>query len=200
MKKLAPEFVALTQDACLKAFWTKNALRTFLRMHKISEKNLRQLHEGETKSQFLGCLFFTLADPNRGYDSVILNVAMSLAAMSHFPDLEGWEDSAAKILAAKEATARLRVEVNKIQTNLEEEKRQRQRRLDAEERCQANIAAKNTISKLTQALADLVPKQGTQEGGYTFEAWFYDLGHMTPQEYSMVMSKNNAGPSLLDLH
>jgi hypothetical protein len=175
MKKLAPEFVALTQDACLKAFWTKNALRTFLKMHKISDELLSQLNDGETKNQFLARLFFALADPNKDKGSVILSMAESLAAMNHFPDLERWEDSPAKIRTAKEAVARLKVEVDKVQTNIEEEKRQQQRRIDAEKRRQANIAAQNTISKLTQALADMVPKQGTQEGGYAFEAWFYDL-------------------------
>lgn len=175
MKKLAPEFVALTQDACLKAFWTKNALRTFLKMHKISDGFLAHLNEGETKNQFLARLFFALADPNKGRESVILSMAISLASMNHFPDLERWEDSPAKIRTAKEAVARLKVEVDKIQTNLEEEKRQQQRRADAEERRQANIAAQNSISKLTQGLADLVPQQGTQDGGYAFEDWFYSL-------------------------
>ena len=61
MKKLAPEFVALTQDACLKAFWTKNALRTFLTMHKISDGFLTHLNDGETKNQFLARLFFACA-------------------------------------------------------------------------------------------------------------------------------------------
>lgn len=175
MKKLAPEFVALTQDACLKVFWTKNALRTFLKMHKISDGFLSQLNDGETKNQFLARLFFALADPNKGREKVILSMAVSLANMKHFPDLERWEDSQAKIRIAKEAVRRLKIEVDKIQMDFKEEKRQRQRRIDAEERRQANIAAQNTISKLTHDLADLVPMQGTQGGGYAFEAWFYGL-------------------------
>ncbi len=175
MKKLAPEFVALTQDTCLKAFWTKTALRTFLKMHTISDGFLSQWKEGETKSQFLARLFFALADPKKNSELVILNMAISLAGMTHFPDLERWEDTPAKMRAAKAAVARLKVEVDKIQVNLEEEKRQQQRRIDAEEKRQANIAAQNSISKLTQALTDLVPKQGTPEGGYAFEAWFYEL-------------------------
>jgi len=175
MKKLAPEFVTLTQDACLKAFWRRDALRTFLRMHRVSISFLQSMNKEESKSQFLARLFFSLADPNKNLESTILDIAVSLAAMKHFPDLEGWEDSMAKMQAAKEAVARLKVEVDKIQANLEEDKRREQRRIDAEERRLANIAAQNSISKLTQALADMVSKQGTQEGGYAFEAWFYEL-------------------------
>jgi hypothetical protein len=122
MKKLAPEFVALTQDTCLKAFWTKNALRTFLKMHKISYRFLQQLNEGETKNQFLSRLFFTLADPNKNFESIIFSMAVSLATMNHFPDLERREDSSTKIQAAKEAVTRLKVEVDNIQSNVEEEK------------------------------------------------------------------------------
>ncbi|GAG16223.1 unnamed protein product, partial [marine sediment metagenome] len=36
-KKLTPNFIQLTQDACLKAFWRKRALRTFLKQHGISD-------------------------------------------------------------------------------------------------------------------------------------------------------------------
>jgi len=175
MKKLAPTFVALTQDACLKAFWTKDALRTFLKMHKISDAFLNKLNERETKHRFLAQLFYALADPKKDRGSVILSMAISLTTMNHFPDLERWEDSPAKIRNAKEAVARLKVEVDKIQINLEEEKRRQQRRIDAEERRQATIAAQDTIGKLTQRLTELIPKQGTQDGGYAFEDWFYDL-------------------------
>ena len=175
MKKLAPEFVALTQDTCLKAFWTKNALRTFLKMHNISDGFLSTLTEEETKAQFLARLFLELVNPRKNLEPIILSMAVSLSDMKHFPDLELREDTRVKIPAAKEAAARLKVEVDKIQTNLDEEKRQKQRRADAEERRQANIAAQNTLNKLTQSLADLVPRQGTQDGGYAFENWFYSL-------------------------
>lgn len=33
-QKLAPHFIDLTRDACLKAFWRKKTLRTFLRQHR----------------------------------------------------------------------------------------------------------------------------------------------------------------------
>ena len=175
MKKLAPEFVALTQDACLKAFWTKDALRTFLKMHNISDGFLSKLNEEGTKTQFLARLFLALVNPNKNLEPTILSMAVSLADMKHFPDLERWEDTRVKIPAAKEAVSRLKVEVDKIQTNLDEARRQAQRRADAEERRQANIAAQSSIMKLTKDLADLVFQQGTQGGGYAFENWFYSL-------------------------
>ena len=125
MLRLSPEFVALTQDACLKAFWTKNALRTFLRMHKISDKFLNKLADGETKSRFLSDLFYRLSDPNHFRGEVIFNIAESLASMTHFPDLEGWDDSHSKICAAKEAINRLKIEVDKIKLNNEEKQRRK---------------------------------------------------------------------------
>ena len=43
MKKLTPYFVDLTKDACLKAFWRRRALHTFLIQHKISDAQLDKL-------------------------------------------------------------------------------------------------------------------------------------------------------------
>ena len=51
-RKLAPYIIQLTQDACLKSFWYKRALKSFLRRNHIHENALAAL-EGETKRDFL---------------------------------------------------------------------------------------------------------------------------------------------------
>ena len=56
-KKLTTHFIDLTQDACLKAFWRRPALRTFLKQHHISDAKLATWHEDETKRAFLRRLF-----------------------------------------------------------------------------------------------------------------------------------------------
>jgi hypothetical protein len=37
------------------------------------------------------------------------------------------------------------------------------------------LAAQQSLEKLQAELNALTPKIGTQEGGYAFEKWFYDL-------------------------
>lgn len=175
MLRLSPEFVALTQDACLKAFWTKNALRTFLRMHKISDKFLNKLADGETKSRFLSDLFYRLSDPNHFRGEVIFNIAESLASMTHFPDLEGWDDSHSKICAAKEAINRLKIEVDKIKLNNEEKQRREKFRQEMEKKKQESILSQNSIRKMAEDLDSLSKRLGTQDAGYAFESWFYNL-------------------------
>jgi hypothetical protein len=175
-KKLAPAFVQLTQDACLKAFWRKRALRLFLQQHEISEAKLATWHEDETKRDFLYRLFQELlqVDDNSGH-AAILEMARSLAEMKHFPDLENWEDSAAKISAAHKAAARLKLEVDKLNQQIRDGKERERIRKGAQERQQEVIAAKQSLQKLSDSLTELIPQQGTQEGGYAFERWFYDL-------------------------
>lgn len=57
-KILSSQFIELTQDAALKVFWRKNALRRFLRHHHISEKELATWHpEDESKRDYLTRLF-----------------------------------------------------------------------------------------------------------------------------------------------
>jgi len=175
-KKLAPTFIELTQDACLKAFWRKRALRMFLQQHKISEAKLATWNEDETKRDFLYRLFEELLQvhDNTGH-AAILDMARSLAEMKHFPDLENWEDSPEKISAAHKAVARLKSQVDTLNKQVRETKEQESRRKEAQDRLQTALSAKNSLQKLYDSLSELVPKQGTQDGGYAFEQWFYDL-------------------------
>ena len=175
-KKLAPHLIQLTQDACLKAFWRKKALRLFLKQHHISDKKLATWHQDESKREFLDRLFEDLLNlkDNKGH-AVILEMARSLAEMRHFPDLENWEDSAEKISAAHKAVARLRSEVDKLNQQMRDEQEIERRRKAAREEREKVINAQQILEKLAQQLNSLTSKQGTQEGGYAFEKWFYDL-------------------------
>ena len=175
-KKLAPAFIQLTQDACLKAFWRKRALRTFLQQHQISEAKLATWNEDESKRDFLFRLLEELLrlDDNSGHNT-ILEMARSLAEMKHFPDLENWEDSAEKISAVHKAVARLKSEVDKLHQQVRDIRERERLRKEAQERQQTTIAAKQSLQKLSDNLNELVPRQGTQEGGYAFEKWFYEL-------------------------
>ena len=175
-KKLAPHFIQITQDACLKAFWQKRALRTFLKQHYIKDQTLATWHEDETKADFLAGLFYQLVGQkeNKGH-AVILKMAESLSEMTHFPDLEKWEDSTEKIKSAKEAVRRLKAEVDKVNEQVEEEKTRSQRRKAADEQRQKNLSSVQSLEKLSGTLNELLPQLGTQPGGYAFEKWFYEL-------------------------
>lgn len=166
----------MTQDACLKAFWRKPALRTFLKQHHITEAKLATWHEDETKRVFLQRLFYDLlsAPENKGH-AVILAMARSLAEMTHFPDLEHWEDSNEKLAAAQEAVARVKAKVTSLTQKVEDERETQARRKRAQERQERTRSTQETLVRLAERLTALVPKQGTPGGGYEFEKWFYDL-------------------------
>jgi hypothetical protein len=175
-KRLAVNLIQLTQDACLKAFWRKRALRLFLKQHRISDKKLATWHQDESKREFIDRLVEDLLNlkENKGH-SVIEEMANSLAEMKHFPDLENWEDSAEKISVAHKAVARLKVEVDKLNQQARDEEEIQRRRKVAQEKQEKTIGAQQTLEKLGQKLNSLSAKQGTQEGGYDFEKWFYEL-------------------------
>lgn len=174
-KKLAPNFIQLTQDACLKAFWTKSALRLFLQQHQIPDSSLATWHD-ERKRVFLSRLFTDLIkiNDNTGH-TIILEIARSLTEMKHFPDLEGWEDSSVKISSANKAVARLSSEMDKLKEQVQDKKEVERRRKVAEGVRLAGIASRQTLEKLVQQLNTLAFQQGTQEAGYDFEQWFYQL-------------------------
>ncbi len=172
----SPYFITLTKDACLKAFWRKSTLRTFLLQQKVSQNYLNSWSDDESKRMYIDRLFEALikTPAGRGY-KVIFNIAESIAEMKSFPDLENWEDSADKKSKAHEAVSRLRMEVNKLKKSEKDEKEVEEKRKKYHEEQQQKIATASSIEKLQQSLTDLVSKQGTQEGGHAFEKWFYDL-------------------------
>jgi hypothetical protein len=173
-KRLSPSFIELMHDALLKAFWYKPTLRLFLQQHGIKDSVLAQWHADQSKRDFIAWLWPQLVKTDRGHEA-ILDMARSLSDMQHFPDLERKEDTKVRIPEAKQAIDRLREQVLKVNETLQETKEAALRRKAAQEEIMKRLAAQQSLVKLQQQLTDLTPQLGTQEGGYAFEKWFYDL-------------------------
>lgn len=173
-KKLSSTFIELTQDAVLKALWFKPSLRLFLQQHGIKDSALSNWHADQSKRDFIQWLWPKLIKTDEGHNA-ILKMARSLAEMEHFPDLERKEDTKIRITEAKESVARLRAQVLKINETLRESKEAEQRRKAAQLEIAKKIVSQQSAEKLEKQLHDLVSQLGTQDGGYAFEKWFYDL-------------------------
>ena len=173
--KLSPYFIDITKDACLKSFWFKRALRSFLSQNHIKPNVLAHL-VAVTKREYLDWLFEQLLSKtdNKGH-ALILEVARHLAAQDSFPDLQNHEDSEIKIRQAVDAVNLLRKELVKLDGQVENKKQKEQRRKDAEQKRLKNITSQQTLEKLNERLTELSSRLGTQEAGYDFQEWFYDL-------------------------
>lgn len=173
-EQLPSHFIDLVQDALLKLFWRKNALLTFLRRHKIAESFLATWHETETKRVFIGRLFPKLEKDNKGAQ-VLKQMAGSLSEQAKFPDLEGWEDSQAKIQTAKEAVVALRYYLNTQKEKADDAKTRDGARNAAHQRMQETIKKRQTLETFSERLKELSKGIGTAEVGYGFQDWFFDL-------------------------
>lgn len=173
-KKLSPAFIELTMDALLKAIWFKGSLRSFLLQHKIKESALAQWHADQTKRDFIQWLWPQLFKDEKG-QNVILSMARSLAEMRHFPDLERKEDTKDRIPEAVEAINRLKIAVAEINETIRESNAAAIHRQAVQAQSSTRLAAQQSLEKLQTTLNTLTPKIGSQEGGYAFERWFYDL-------------------------
>jgi FtsZ-binding cell division protein ZapB len=173
--KLNPYFVNITKDACLKSFWYKPALRSFLQQNYILDNALSHL-ASMTKREFLDWLFpqVLIQKNNKGHE-LILKMARNLASQNSFPDLQNLEDSAVKVKQAVEAINLLRKELAKCDGEIDEKRQKEQARKEAEQSRQKNISSQQTIEKLKTMLEVLATRIGTQQAGYDFQTWFYDL-------------------------
>jgi hypothetical protein len=173
-KRLAAIFVTLVYEATLKSFWRRNALSRFLRQAGVAQSFISSWGSQESKRQFLDRLFAKMPDQPRGQE-LILAMARDLAQQASFPDLIGWEDSDRKIQDAREAVLALRSALSRIedQTASERDREASQRRVrEMQEESRRSLA---TLESLNQRLTMLAQKLGSQQAGYDFQTWFYDL-------------------------
>ena len=172
--KLSPHFIELVYDALLKSFWQKKALRNFLRRSHVSENFLGQLSDDESKRDWLDRLFRRLEESDKG-QAAIQQMAKSLTEQTSFPDLENWEDSGQKIQAAVAAVEALKTVVQGKDRAEEKEREVEERRKRAADDQRKVVRSQTDLVNLRKRLDALVPSIGTQQGGYDFQDWFYDL-------------------------
>ena len=171
---LPPIYLELVCDAALKSYWRHQALWFFLRRCGVKEQFLASWVKPETKRQFLNRLFPQLEMSPAGI-RLINRMADFLAQQTTFPDLEGWEDGEIKKETARKAVAAL----SNFMVN---QRRQAESNRDAKAaQARAMSIQEETrkremdLQKLTQKLAELSRRLGTQQAGYDFQDWFYEL-------------------------
>jgi hypothetical protein len=171
---LTPYYVDLVYDACLKSFWRKKALSKFLRQCGVADTFINGWDPQESKREFLDRLFAELPKSDRGR-SGLLRMATFLMDQESFPDLQGREDSAQKIKAAHDAVSKLRIHHSKQQDELQSEEEKLKAKQEFAKRQQEVTRSQQTLQELKDRLTELSSKLGSQEAGYKFQGWFYDL-------------------------
>jgi len=172
--RITPHFQDLISDAALKSFWRKKSLRKFLRNCGIAESFLSTWASDETKRDFLDRLFAELPRNDKGR-ACLVGMAKFLAEQKAFPDLENWEDSSLKIKNAEAAVRQLRTYCEKQEDQLESDARAKLIREENKKRQQETLQTKLNLNKLSDKLTELSKRIGSQEAGYEFQRWFYDL-------------------------
>jgi hypothetical protein len=172
--KITPRLIELTYEASLKSYWRKSALRKFLCASHVADSFINSWAEDESKRELLDKLFHKLQANDRG-KAVIFEMAKNLSEQTTFPDLRNWEDSDEKIQNAHKAVQELKQYLKKQNEEIKSERERKEaqeRARKQREKIQRSLTDK---TKLQQNLDSLHAKVGTQEGGYEFEKWFYEL-------------------------
>jgi hypothetical protein len=170
--RFTPHLVDLTFDAALRSFWRKNALSNFLQRSEIA--GLPPWLPDESKRDYLNRIFALLPTSDRG-KAKILQLAHFLADQTTFPDLQGWEDTAEKLDAAKRSVAALRSYLREQDESLATEQQRQQARQRLREAQMKARESQQSLQSLSDRLAELSGDIGTAEAGRAFENWFYTL-------------------------
>ena len=172
--RITPRLVELTYEAALKSFWRRGALRKFLRGSHVAETILATWSSDESKRNFLDRIFEKLQATDRG-KAVVFEMAKYLSEQTTFPDLRSWEDSSQKIADATKAVSELKAYLKAQDETIRDERARDETKAKAREerqRVQRSITDRSTLQRRLDALHTAV---GTQDGGYQFQDWFYDV-------------------------
>ena len=172
--KITPRFVELTYEAALKSFWRKEALRKFLRGSHVTDAHIATWAGEESKRDFLDRTFQKLQANDRG-KAVIFEMARALSEQTTFPDLRNWEDSDQRIADATKAVAELKAYLRAQDEEVRSEHEREGAQTRAREERQRIQRGQTDKQKLQDRLNALHHAVGTQQGGYDFQDWFYDL-------------------------
>jgi hypothetical protein len=172
--KITPRFIELTYEAALKSYWRKAALSKFLLSSQISEAHVATWSSDQTKRDFLDRTFTSLQKNDKG-KAVIFEMARALSELTSFPDLRNWEDSAEKITDASKAVAELKAYLRLQEEEVRTEREREEAKSRAREERSKIQRSHTDKAKLQQRLDNLHSAVGTQQGGYDFQNWFYDL-------------------------
>lgn len=172
--RITARLIELTYEAALKSYWRKEALRKFLRASHISENHLATWAGDESKREFLDRTFSKMQASDRG-KALVYEMAKSLSEQTSFPDLRSWEDSDQKIADARQAVAELKTYLEQQGDEIRNERDREAAKSKAREERQEIQRHTTDRTKLQRRLEDLTPAIGTQQGGYDFQDWFYDL-------------------------
>lgn len=172
--KITPRLIELTYEATLKSFWRKEALRKFLRASHVAEEFMATWAADESKRDFLDRAFQKLQASDRG-KAAIFEIARFLSEQTTFPDLRNWEDSAQKIAEATKAVAELKAYLKTQAEEIRNERDREEAKAKAREDRKKIQRSLTDKTKLQQRLDALHPAVGTQQGGYDFQDWFFDL-------------------------
>ncbi|MGH9626480.1 MAG: restriction endonuclease, partial [Bryobacteraceae bacterium] len=107
--------------------------------------------------------------------AVISEMARNLSEQTTFPDLRSWEDSPHKLADAAKAVAELKAYLKARDQEIQSEKEKEDAKTRARETRQKVQRSHTGKFTLQQRLDGLHPAIGTQQGGYDFQDWFYDL-------------------------
>lgn len=149
----------------------------------ISQNFLAGWTSDESKRDLLYRLFPEIERSEHG-SAVITKMARALAEQTSFPDLENWEDSAEKKRHALAAVKALRDYLGKADEEAVEAKEREETKKRARAAQKLAMERRHTLENLTSRLNALASEIGSQEAGYRFQDWYYDLA-----DYFEVISR-----------
>ena len=173
-QRLPAHYLELLSDAILKAYWYKDSFRTALRRAGVRDSLIATWPAEETKRDFWTRIMPDLETSETGIKALV-RLADAVSEQNTFPDLERMEDSALRIEGAKTAISNFNEYRRRQREEAQDQRQQKTNREKGRQAREAALLQQESLQSLSARLDALAAHIGSQEAGYQFERWFYDL-------------------------
>ena len=174
IERVTPHLVNLVYHALLKSFNRKRVFANFLTQCGFPDSLLSTWLPGETKRELLDRTLPRLARTD-AYNPFIFRLAKALAEQTTFPDLESFENTRHTVAEAKKAVADLRQFLNQQDDEVAKRKEKEAAQQRLREKQAEAAQSRQSLERLNGRLEELCRQIGTQEAGYAFQDWFFEL-------------------------
>ncbi len=174
-KKISPGAIHALKEALTHVYWYKKDLRSFL-SHCLSQSALlSRLNWLEYKRNIVGNLIDYLVQHEQIYQDDLLQLMFEVSDLTDFTHLQNLENGEVKAQKAKAAVAALRNQLKGHRDIVDEQKKIKERRIQANNRLASVNEIQDQISNLKEKFYGLVSCSNSQQRGYDLEKFLTDL-------------------------
>lgn len=174
-KKISPQAIMALKEALSVIFWKKDELKDFFKLTLNNSAIVNTINWEGTKRESVKELLERMINRPDIYMEDLLNLFITVADFTDFPQLKFWDEDGSKTKRAKEAVSKLRNQTKGYSQLTKEQDESRKRKIEIEKKIAKNKSLDDELNKLKTTFYKISKNQNYQQRGYELEKFLNEI-------------------------